>query len=190
MSRSWNDRNYVNVVRDAFVFLEQALRGAGKVPAADSVTAVPLVNRLLSSGSADRIDLPGEARSGGELEGIHQLFLGAFQVFRNPAAHRFIDYKADNADEIIRLVDLCLRILETGEAPPLEVRLRRDADVDDALRSLEEIAGRYPGNSVVLVGVDEELPDEPLRPLRTRVDITETLRDEMVAQEGVKIVGS
>lgn len=46
VARSWEDRNYVNVVRDAFVYLEQALRGAGKVPSTDSVSAVPLINRL------------------------------------------------------------------------------------------------------------------------------------------------
>lgn len=92
VARSWEDRNYVNVVRDAFVYLEQALRGAGKVPSTDSVTAVPLINRLLNPGSDDKIELPGEARSGGEVEGVHQLFAGAFLVFRNPAAHRPIDY--------------------------------------------------------------------------------------------------
>lgn len=55
VARSWEDRNYVNVVRDAFVYLEQALRGAGKVPSTDSVTAVPLINRLLNPGSDDKI---------------------------------------------------------------------------------------------------------------------------------------
>lgn len=88
VSRSWGDGNYVNVVRDAFVYLEQALRGVGRIPASDGATAANLVKRLLNPSSRERLDLPGEDQSGGEFEGIAQLFLGAFLVFRNPAAHR------------------------------------------------------------------------------------------------------
>lgn len=179
VAHSWDDRNYVNVVRDAFVYLEQALRGAGKVPSTDSVTAVPLVNRLLSPGSPNRIELPGEARSGGELEGVHQLFAGAFQVFRNPAAHRPIDHGLGTANEILGLVDLCLRILGTEETPGLEVRLSENADLNTTLIALDEVAGHHPGTRIVRVVVGDKLPTEMPQSLGTRVAVSSSLREEM-----------
>jgi hypothetical protein len=185
VAHSWEDRNYVNVVRDAFVYLEQALRGAGKVPSTDSVTAGPLVNRLLSPGSPSRIQLPGDSRSGGELQGVHQLFAGAFQVFRNPAAHRPVEYELGTTNEILGLVDLCLRILGTEEAPSLHVQLADGTDVDSAVATLEEVAGRNPGTSLVRVQIGGRLPDEEPTTLSGRVTDSDALRAELVSLPGV-----
>jgi len=101
---------------------------------------------------------------------------------------RFIDHDARNADEILRLVDLCLRILGTEEAPGLEIRLSEDAQVDATLARLEDLAGRHPGSSIVRVSVQGEPSDEPPRLLRLRVDITEDLLDEVRMLEDVRTV--
>jgi hypothetical protein len=188
VSRSGNDRNYVNVVRDAFVYLEQALRGAGRVSTTDSTPAVPLINRLLKPDSPGKIPLPGEARSGSELEGVHLLFSGAFQVFRNPASHRPVEFDVGAANEILGLVDLCLRILGTEEKPALHVRLNDGIDVDQTLAALEEVAGRNPGPSLVWVHAAGRLPDEEPTALNGRVAPTRLLRAELRAVAGVRSV--
>lgn len=188
VGRSWEDRNYVNVVRDAFVYLEQALRGAGRVSNTDSTTAVSLINRLLKPDSPAKIQLPGEARSGGELEGVHQLFSGAFQVFRNPAAHRPVEFEVGTANEILGLVDLCLRILGTEEMPALHVQLDDGIDIDATLAALEEVAGHNPGPSLVWVHGVGRLPDEEPTTLKARVAPTDVLRAELRALAGVRSV--
>ena len=187
VARSWVDRNFVNVVRDAFVYLEQSLRRLGRVPSSEGITAVPLVQRLLNPTSEERLVLPGEERTGGEMDGILQLFLGAFLVFRNPASHRFIEHDAQSADEILRLVDLCLRILGAEETDELRIDLHRGADTEAILRALEEVARRFPGSTVIRLVVDET--DGSDRTLASRVEPSEAFREEAAGIEGVRLIG-
>ena len=125
VSASWDDHNYVNAVRDGFVYLEETLREVGGVPPDEGLSGDQLINRLLAPTSAERIDLSGsgvhDPRTKGEQQGVFHLFKGAFLLFRNPAAHRFIDYEAEEGDEVLRLVNLCLRILGRNEAPATNV---------------------------------------------------------------------
>lgn len=83
---------------------------------------VDLVNRAFSPAKAGSaagpladpapVD-PQEAR------GVRDLFAGAVAAFRNPAAHRTIDYEdASEAAEVILLADLLLRMLERIEHRP------------------------------------------------------------------------
>lgn len=115
ISRAWQDGNYLGVVRDAFVHLEERLREAGPVPPGTGLTGEKLVTRLLAQSSAHRLDLPPgllAASTSGEAEGVLNLFKGAFLLFRNAAAHRSIPYTAEEAQLIVAVVELCLRILD------------------------------------------------------------------------------
>lgn len=187
VARSWMDRNFVNVVRDAFVYLEQVLRGLGGISASEGITAVPLVKRLLNPSSEERLRLPGEERTGGEMDGILQLFLGAFLVFRNPASHRFIEHDAQSADEILRLVDLCLRILGAEETKEIRIDLHRGADAEGISHVLEEIAREYPGTTVIRLVVDETEGSD--RTLASRVEPSEAFRDQVAGIDGVRLIG-
>ena len=47
----------------------------------------------------------------GELEGVYNYFKGAFLLFRNATAHRPIPYTASEAEDILHVVNVCLRML-------------------------------------------------------------------------------
>ncbi len=47
----------------------------------------------------------------GELAGVYNYVKGAFLLFRNATAHRPIPYTAAEAEDIIHVVNLCLRML-------------------------------------------------------------------------------
>lgn len=116
--RAWADGNFLTVVRDAFVHLEDRLRAAGQVDPTKGYSGDKLVTLLLAPASPSRIDL-GQGMLGatttGEQEGVLNLFKGAFLLFRNAAAHRSIPYSAAEAQILLNLAELCLRILE-GES--------------------------------------------------------------------------
>lgn len=52
----------------------------------------------------------------GGLEGVYRHVKGAFLPFRNATAHRPILYTAAEAEDIIHVVDLCLRMLPARRA--------------------------------------------------------------------------
>jgi hypothetical protein len=69
-------------------------------------------------------------RPRGEVDGIRDLFVGAFKAYRNPAAHTVADYTLDEARATIHLVNLLLLILEqVRQAPSHPIR----QDVADLL---------------------------------------------------------
>jgi len=152
---SWEVKNYLHVVRDAFVYLEDALRRAGGISPAEGMTAEALVNRLLAPGATEQIDLsqvtPQGPRTKGEQQGLLHLFKGAFLLFRNPAAHRVVEYTPEQADELLRLVNLCLRMLGEIEAPPLIIRLPDGVQTNEIVRRIEQIADAHPGWSAIHV---------------------------------------
>lgn len=100
-----------DAVRRSFVILETRLRralhgvrGTG-VDVAQRAFSVP--NGLLSA----RLDLEVA-----EKEGLRDLFVGAFKLLRNPAAHGRTAYPTHKAKAIIAHVNLLLMLLE--EIPP------------------------------------------------------------------------
>lgn len=115
LRRSWQDGNYLGVVRDAFVHLEQRLRRAGSVDPGTGLAGEKLVTRLLARSSPHCLELPPgllAASTSGEAEGVLYFFKGAFLLFRNAAAHRSIPYTAEEAQLVVAVVELCLRLLD------------------------------------------------------------------------------
>ncbi len=155
---SWRSENYVNVVRDAFVYLEQALRSAGSVSPAQGMTAEQLVNRLLRPDSPERIELAGATalspHTHGELQGAMYLFKGAFLLFRNAAAHRFLEYTPEQTDELLRIVNLCLRLLGTEAAGSLAVIVLASVLDDALLQRIQAVLQKYPGTTPAYVFVE------------------------------------
>ncbi len=115
---SWNAQNYESAVRDAFVYLEAVLRVIADIDPATGLSGVQLATAVLGPKSRTG-SLPTDgflgAVTGGEREGAHELVMGALRLFRNATAHRRIEYTAAQADDVVHLVSLCLRLLP---APP------------------------------------------------------------------------
>jgi uncharacterized protein (TIGR02391 family) len=119
---SWDAQHYASAVRDAFIVLETRLRDLVDLdPAAAS--GARLVSAVLGPTSPTRVALPTDtfmgALTGPEAEGAYALVKGAFQLFRNATAHRPIVYQRQQAEDVIRLVNLCLTLLprQAGEEP-------------------------------------------------------------------------
>lgn len=80
-----------------------------------------LINRALAPGKTGTPDSAGPLADPApadpqEARGIRDLFAGAVAAFRNPAAHRSIDYSdSSEAAEVVLLADLLLRILDRTE---------------------------------------------------------------------------
>ena len=105
-------------MRDAFIYLEMILREAGGVSHDSRFTGVQLATAVLGPKSPSRIQLSPHAALGplssGEAEGAYNLVKGAFQLYRNATAHRVTHYSADQAENVIRLVNLCVELLQEG----------------------------------------------------------------------------
>ena len=137
VSESWAQGNYANAARDAFIYLEDALRSTGNVSRAEGLSADQLVNRLLRPDSPDRVDLAGSPqapRTEGEQQGAMLFLKGAFLLFRNAVSHRFVPYTPEQADELLRVVNLCLRVLGTEDQPVMRLRLQSRVSDEDAGR--------------------------------------------------------
>lgn len=115
VARAWADRNYLAVVRDAFVHLEERLREFGDVDPGSGMSGDKLVDLLFGPAGAGIARLPTGGLLGpvtkGERTGLLHLFKAAFLFARNPTAHRRIDYSPQEAQAIVQLVDLCLRVI-------------------------------------------------------------------------------
>ncbi|MDQ6798854.1 MAG: TIGR02391 family protein [Actinomycetota bacterium] len=116
IERAWTDRNFLAVVRDAFVYLEHRLREVGRVDQTKGLTGDALVTLLLGPKARQKLALPTGTLlgpvTGGEDTGLMHLFKGAFLFARNPTAHRPIEYRPEEAYALVGLVDLCLRIID------------------------------------------------------------------------------
>ena len=113
--RAWNDRDYLAVARDAFVHVEERLRAAGHVSPSTGLSGDRLVTLVLGRSSGDRIDLPNgpfKPLTAGEEEGVYNFFKGMFLLFRNAAAHRSIGYGPEDAQLVLGVAEMCLRLIE------------------------------------------------------------------------------
>jgi uncharacterized protein (TIGR02391 family) len=106
---------YDEAVSRAFVVLEERLRGLLGLRGG---TGADLSQRAFAPKTgqlAGRLYLPPA-----EIEGIRDLFVGAFRAFRNRAAHTVAGYGLDEARAIIQLVNLLLLILEEVRQAPVQ----------------------------------------------------------------------
>ncbi len=115
---SWEAQHYAGAVRDAFIYLETVLREAGGVGHDSGFSGVQLATAVLGPKSASRIQLSPHAALGtlasGEAEGAYNLVKGAFQLYRNATAHRVTHYSAEQAENVVRLVNLCVELLQAA----------------------------------------------------------------------------
>jgi Protein of unknown function (Hypoth_ymh) len=120
---SWRAQQYDAAVREAFVFLEQRMRGVAAVSPAEGVVGRRLVTRLLpGSGPSDRWSPDGFMGhlSDGEQGGARELLNGSLALFRNATAHRTTAYSREEAEDLVHLVNLCLRLVAKVRIPPDE----------------------------------------------------------------------
>jgi len=106
---------YDEAVGRAFVVLEERLR---ELLAVRGGSGVNLSRKAFSPESGQLVDqlyLPPA-----EIEGIRDLFVGAFRAYRNRAAHTLAGYSLDEARSIIHLVNLLLLVLEKVRQAPTQ----------------------------------------------------------------------
>jgi uncharacterized protein (TIGR02391 family) len=121
---SWDAQHYASAVRDAFIVLEVRLRDLVDADPHVADSGVRLVTAVLGPTSPTRVALPTDTfmgkLTGPEADGAYALVKGAFQLFRNATAHRPIAYQRQQAEDVIRLVNLCLMLLPrpVGEDRP------------------------------------------------------------------------
>ncbi len=97
---------YDEAVRSAFVLVEERLRAALKI---EGGTGMYLIDQAFAK------DSPLARRLGyndTERQGLHDLFAGAFRLFRNPTAHTMVGIEATDGKAITALVNLMLRMLK------------------------------------------------------------------------------
>ena len=87
-------------IRSAFVLLEEQLRNAVNQ---DGMTGTRLANYAFSPENGPLAKHLGRTQQ--EREGLRELYAGAFKMFRNPTAHSFIGYDADEGKAILYLVN-------------------------------------------------------------------------------------
>lgn len=93
-------------VRQAFVLLEERLR---KMLNKDRATGGQLIQYAFSpEGPFTKI----MADNVTERDGLHDLLVGAFKLYRNPTAHTIVGYERAEARAVINLVDLLLKRLD------------------------------------------------------------------------------
>lgn len=120
---SWRAQQYDAAVREAFVFLEQRIREVAAVSPAEGVVGRRLIARLLpGTGPSGRWSPDGfmGQLSNGEQSGARELLNGALALFRNATAHRATAYSREEAEDLVHLVNLCLRLAAKVRVPPEE----------------------------------------------------------------------
>lgn len=110
---SWRSRQHENAVRDSFICLEEALRTAGQIDPSNRLSGDKLVSTVFSSSNPYMRSFPSDGFMGnlsaGEMTGLQHIVRGSFLLVRNATAHRPIAYSADEAENIVQLVNFCLR---------------------------------------------------------------------------------
>ena len=106
---------YDEAVGRAFVVLEERLRESLALRMGTGVRMSLEAFEPETGQLVERLNLPR-----GEVEGIRDLFVGAFRAFRNRAAHTVAGYGLDEARSIIYLVNLLLMVLERARQAPTE----------------------------------------------------------------------
>lgn len=115
VAASWEAQHYDSAVRDAFIYLEDVLRHAADVDPSRGLSGERLVTEVLGPNGAFRAALASNGFMGdltdGEVTGAYHFVRGAFLLFRNATAHRRIPYTLAQAEEVMHLVNLCVRVL-------------------------------------------------------------------------------
>lgn len=108
---------YDAAVRDAFLMLEERIRNAAGLRHDSYGSDLIKAAFNPSSGLLVNPDTVGAER-----KGVHDLFMGAFLTYRNPAAHRFLNHDESAARRIFNLLDLLLDSLEKTVENQLDVQ--------------------------------------------------------------------
>ncbi len=116
---------YDEAVSRAFVVLEKRLRDLLGVRGG---TGVNLAQKAFGSKGGEFLDRMN--RPAAEVEGIRDLFVGAFRAYRNRAAHTVAGFNLGEARGIVHLVNLLLLVLGQVSQSPTE---RIPAKVAEAL---------------------------------------------------------
>jgi uncharacterized protein (TIGR02391 family) len=106
-------QRYDEAVSRAFVVLEERLRELLEVRGG---AGVDLAQKAFAPETGQLVDRLGLPRA--EIEGIRDLFVGAFKAFRNRAAHTVAGFSLEQAQSIIQLVNLLLLMLEQIRRTP------------------------------------------------------------------------
>ncbi len=100
--------DYDSAVFEAFKEVEIRVRGLSGMSKDD--IGVPLMRKAFKPGQGPLID---RDQTGGEQQGVMDLFAGAIGSFKNPSSHRDVDLSdAVEAVELVGFADLLLRIAE------------------------------------------------------------------------------
>lgn len=120
ISSSWEAQHYVSAVRDAFIYLEDVLRDLASLDPDRGLSGAQLVTSLLTPSSSPCLALSDDGFMGhltsGEREGLYNFIKGSFLLFRNATAHRDLHYTSAEAEDIIHVINLCLRLLRGSTA--------------------------------------------------------------------------
>jgi Protein of unknown function (Hypoth_ymh) len=115
IASSWEAQHYANGVRDAFIYLETVMREVGSIGPDLGVSGAQLASAVLGPKSPGRVTLSSDTALGrltsGEAGGAYNLVKGAFQLYRNATSHRLTAYSRGEAENVVRLVNLCLQLL-------------------------------------------------------------------------------
>ena len=139
----FHSQSFDEAVARAFAVLEERMRKVLRVRGGTGRDLADKAFRPEKGVLVERLGL-----SAGEVEGIRQLFAGAFAAFRNAAAHRVPDYSEEEARGIVQLVNLLLLKLEQAREPaqawmPREMMQALDARsrqrVEAFLRGLQRV---------------------------------------------------
>jgi uncharacterized protein (TIGR02391 family) len=120
-------------VRNALVLLEDRLRKAANKEGAN-MTGTQLADFAFSPDKGPLAKHYGHNHS--EREGLHALYTAAFKLFRNPTAHRVVNFDPTEAKFIIGYVNLLLYMLDRIKA--LQPDTTFPDNLEQALQAFEK----------------------------------------------------
>lgn len=103
---------YTEAVRTACVLLEEELRNKMN----SEQYGIRLVDGAFDPGKGPLALHIGNSKQ--ERLGLHDIYRGAFRLFRNPVAHGAVQYDATEAKSVLGFINLLLLILERAEELP------------------------------------------------------------------------
>ncbi len=125
---------YTEAVRTACVLLEEKLKAATQV---DNKFGIRLVDHAFDPEEGKLAKHLGKTPQ--ERKGLHDLFGGAFRLFRNPVAHGAVTYDATEAKSILGFINLLLAFLaQVEELPPPETFIE---PVENAIEFVDQAIG-------------------------------------------------
>jgi uncharacterized protein (TIGR02391 family) len=109
--------NFSDRIRQAFVLLEQRIRE--KTGLAEHDFGKDLIDKAFHP---DKGLLQPVSPVSAERAGLHNLLIGVFLYYRNPIAHRPIQYDAQSAWQIFHLINHALRLVEESAQAAFDIR--------------------------------------------------------------------